>query len=257
MMKQGTGVVIGETARVGSNCTILHGVTLGSVGKPSAASDDVCCPKKHDDTSNRRHPIVGNNVQIGCNAAILGAICIGDGAKVGSSSVVLKSVPARCTAVGSPARIIGRSHTTTGADGERGDTYTEAGAEDTTGAESAYSDIYLRTWTLWADCIHIFNSATTSTATPVDAPAGATTGKGVSVSGGGESVGRISLHNAAAAWASAIQMTTSDMPMGVLRRIFLELDTEHTGLVDVKQLEVAIIGHIRNIEDSYHYNYQI
>ena len=85
----GMGVVIGETAEIGDNVTIYHGVTLGGTGKDNG----------------KRHPTVGNNVIIGCGAKILGPISIGDGAKIGANSVVLKDVPKGKTAVGIPAVI--------------------------------------------------------------------------------------------------------------------------------------------------------
>ncbi|KAK8591647.1 hypothetical protein V6N13_031683 [Hibiscus sabdariffa] len=86
-----TGVVVGETAVIGNNVSILHNVTLGGTGK-------VC---------GDRHPKIGNGVLIGADTCILGNIKIGDGAKIGAGSVVLKEVPARTTAVGNPARLIG------------------------------------------------------------------------------------------------------------------------------------------------------
>lgn len=73
----GMGVVIGETAEIGDNVTIYHGVTLGGTGKDKG----------------KRHPTIGNDVIIGCGAKILGPISIGDGAKIGANSVVLKNVP--------------------------------------------------------------------------------------------------------------------------------------------------------------------
>ena len=85
----GMGVVIGETAEIGDNVTIYHGVTLGGTGKDKG----------------KRHPTVGNNVIIGCGAKILGPISIDDGAKIGANSVVLKNVPKGKTAVGIPAVI--------------------------------------------------------------------------------------------------------------------------------------------------------
>lgn len=85
----GMGVVIGETAEIGDNVTIYHGVTLGGTGKDKG----------------KRHPTVGNNVIIGCGAKILGPINIGDGAKIGANSVVLKDVKEGKTAVGIPAVI--------------------------------------------------------------------------------------------------------------------------------------------------------
>lgn len=93
MIDHGTGVVIGETAVVGKNCSFMHGVTLGSTGKD-----------KGD-----RHPKIGSDVLIGCNTTVLGNITVGNCCKVGSGSIVLKSLPCGSTAVGNPARIVGRS----------------------------------------------------------------------------------------------------------------------------------------------------
>lgn len=86
------GIVIGETARVGDNVSILHNVTLGGTGK------------EIDD----RHPKVGNGVLISAGAKVLGNISIGDGAKIAAGSVVLEEVPAYCTVAGVPARPVGR-----------------------------------------------------------------------------------------------------------------------------------------------------
>ena len=86
----GTGIVVGETATVGDDVSMLHGVTLGGTG---AANAD-------------RHPKIGNGVLLGAGAKVLGAITIGDNAKVASGSVVLKAVPAGCTAAGVPARLV-------------------------------------------------------------------------------------------------------------------------------------------------------
>lgn len=90
MIDHATGLVIGETAAVGDNCSFLHGITLGATGK-----------EKGD-----RHPKVGDNVNIGCNASLIGNIKVGNNAKIGAGSVVLKNVPDFCTAVGSPAKIL-------------------------------------------------------------------------------------------------------------------------------------------------------
>lgn len=88
----GMGVVIGETAEIGDNVTIYHGVTLGGTGKEKG----------------KRHPTIGNNVVIGSGAKILGPINVGNDAKIGANAVVLEDVPSRATAVGIPARVIGR-----------------------------------------------------------------------------------------------------------------------------------------------------
>lgn len=83
----GMGVVIGETAEVGDNVLIYHGVTLGGTGKDKG----------------KRHPTVGNNVIIGAGAKVLGPIIIEDNVKIGANSIVLKNVPSGYTAVGIPA----------------------------------------------------------------------------------------------------------------------------------------------------------
>jgi len=92
----GMGVVIGETAEVGNNVTIYHGVTLGGTGKDTG----------------KRHPTIEDDVLIGTGAKVLGPITVGKGAKVGSNAVVLKDVPAKATAVGSPAKNIVRTKVT-------------------------------------------------------------------------------------------------------------------------------------------------
>ena len=84
----GMGIVIGETATIGNDCTIYHGVTLGGTGKDK----------------NKRHPDIGNNVTIGCGAKILGPINVDDNVKIGANAVVLKNVDKGTTVVGVPAR---------------------------------------------------------------------------------------------------------------------------------------------------------
>lgn len=91
MLDHATGFVMGETAVIGNDCSILQGVTLGGTGA------------SHED----RHPKVGNNVLIGAGASILGNITIGDRAKVAAGSVVLKPVPSQCTVAGVPAKPVG------------------------------------------------------------------------------------------------------------------------------------------------------
>jgi len=87
----GMGVVVGETAEIGDDCTIYQGVTLGG----TSLSKDT-----------KRHPTLGKGVIIGANAQVLGGFVVGDGARVGSNAVVTKAVPPGATAVGNPARII-------------------------------------------------------------------------------------------------------------------------------------------------------
>lgn len=86
----GMGIVIGETAEIGDNCTIYHQVTLGGTGKDTG----------------KRHPTIGNNVLIGTGAKILGPVEIGDNSRIAAGSVVLQSLPANVTAAGVPAIVV-------------------------------------------------------------------------------------------------------------------------------------------------------
>jgi serine O-acetyltransferase len=86
----GMGVVIGETAEIGDDCTLYHGVTLGGVSW----------------NKGKRHPTLGKGVVVGAGAKILGPFTVGDGAKVGSNSVVVKAVAPGATVVGIPARVV-------------------------------------------------------------------------------------------------------------------------------------------------------
>ncbi|MBQ5892654.1 MAG: serine O-acetyltransferase [Clostridia bacterium] len=88
----GMGVVIGETAEIGDNCTIYQGVTLGGTGK------DV----------GKRHPTLGNNVMVGAGAKVLGPVTIGDNSKIAANAVVLHPVSENSTAVGIPAKVVRR-----------------------------------------------------------------------------------------------------------------------------------------------------
>ena len=86
----GTGIVIGETAELGRNVTLYQGVTLGGTGKEKG----------------KRHPTIGNNVVVASGAKVLGSFTVGDHAKIGAGSVVLKAVPAYATVVGIPGRVV-------------------------------------------------------------------------------------------------------------------------------------------------------
>ena len=86
----GTGVVIGETAVIGDDCILYQGVTLGGTGKDTG----------------KRHPTLGNNVLVGAGAKVLGPLIIGDNSNVAAGSIVLSDIPANCTAVGIPAKIV-------------------------------------------------------------------------------------------------------------------------------------------------------
>lgn len=86
----GMGVVIGETAEIGDDCTLYHGVTLGGTVW----------------NKGKRHPTLGNNVVVGAGAKVLGPITVGHGARIGSNAVVVKDVPEGTTAIGVPSRII-------------------------------------------------------------------------------------------------------------------------------------------------------
>jgi serine O-acetyltransferase len=90
IIDHGMGVVIGETAEIGDCCLIFHGVTLGGV----------------DFSPVKRHPTLGNHVVVGAGAKILGNIRVGDHARIGANSVVIKEVPAHTTATGIPAKIV-------------------------------------------------------------------------------------------------------------------------------------------------------
>ena len=90
VIDHGMGIVIGETAEIGDDCLIYHGVTLGGTGK------DV----------GKRHPTIGNNVLIGTGAKVLGPFKVGDNSRIAANSVVLSEIPPNSTAVGVPARVV-------------------------------------------------------------------------------------------------------------------------------------------------------
>ena len=90
VIDHGAGVVIGETAEIGDDCTIYQGATLGGTGKHVG----------------KRHPTLGNNVMVGAGAKVLGPFKVGDNTKIAAGAVVLNEIPADSTAVGMPARVV-------------------------------------------------------------------------------------------------------------------------------------------------------
>ena len=90
VIDHGCGIVIGETAEIGDDCLLYHGVTLGGTGKDQG----------------KRHPTIGNNVMISCGAKVLGPFRVGDNARIAANAVVLTEVPERATAVGIPAKVV-------------------------------------------------------------------------------------------------------------------------------------------------------
>ena len=90
VIDHGMGIVIGETAEIGDDCLLYHGVTLGGTGKEQG----------------KRHPTIGNNVMISCGAKVLGPFTVGDNARIASNAVVLREVPEGATAVGIPAQVV-------------------------------------------------------------------------------------------------------------------------------------------------------
>ena len=90
VIDHGMGTVIGETAEIGDDCLIYHGVTLGGTGKDTG----------------KRHPTIGSNVMISAGAKVLGPFTVGDNSRIGANAVVLSEVPADSTAVGIPAKTV-------------------------------------------------------------------------------------------------------------------------------------------------------
>jgi len=98
----GMGVVIGETTEIGDNVTIYQGATLGGTGKETG----------------KRHPTIGNNVVISTGAKVLGPFHVGDNSKIGAGAVVLREVPANCTVVGVPGRVVKKDNKRVYGDGQ-------------------------------------------------------------------------------------------------------------------------------------------
>ncbi|WP_297211910.1 serine O-acetyltransferase EpsC [uncultured Flavonifractor sp.] len=90
VIDHGMGIVIGETAEIGDDCLLYHGVTLGGTGKDQG----------------KRHPTLGNNVMVSAGAKVLGPFTVGDNSRIAANAVVLREVPPDATAVGVPARVV-------------------------------------------------------------------------------------------------------------------------------------------------------
>ena len=90
VVDHGMGIVLGETAEIGDDVLLYHGVTLGGTGKDTG----------------KRHPTIGNNVMIACGAKVLGPFTVGDNSRIAANAVVLSEIPSDATAVGVPARVV-------------------------------------------------------------------------------------------------------------------------------------------------------
>ncbi len=130
----GMGIVIGETAEIGDDCSLYHGVTLGGTSW----------------SAGKRHPTLGNNVVVGAGAKILGPIMINDGARIGSNAVVVKEVPSNTTVVGVPAREVIKSDITQ----ENRDKIAEKMGFDAYGATQDMTDPVAKTVNRMLDHIH-------------------------------------------------------------------------------------------------------
>jgi serine O-acetyltransferase len=139
----GMGVVIGETAEVGENVSILQGVTLGGTSLKR----------------EKRHPTIGNNVMIGAGAKVIGGFTIGAGSRIGAGSVVVREVPENCVVVGVPGRITFRN-------GER-----VTGGIDLN--QTDLPDPLARTLEQMVDRIHVLEAEIERLKRAADAPAGA------------------------------------------------------------------------------------
>ena len=137
----GMGVVIGETAEIGDDCTLYHGVTLGgTTWQPG-----------------KRHPTLGNNVVVGAGAKVLGPITIGEGGRVGSNAVVVKDVPPGATVVGIPGRIV-RAHEKTAPDDQRRRAFAEKIGFDAYGTSQDMPDPVVNAVNAMLDYIHALDS---------------------------------------------------------------------------------------------------
>lgn len=134
----GMGVVIGETAEIGDDCTLYHGVTLGGTSL----------------NGGKRHPTLGNNIVVGAGAKILGPIMVNDGARIGSNAVVTKEVPEGTTIIGVPGRQIIRRESDENKQAEQREEVAEMMGFDAYGATEDMSDPVADTVNRMLDHIH-------------------------------------------------------------------------------------------------------
>ncbi|MEH6457019.1 MAG: serine O-acetyltransferase [Cocleimonas sp.] len=134
----GMGIVIGETAEIGDDCSLYHGVTLGGTSW----------------NPGKRHPTLGNNVVVGAGAKILGPIMVNDGARIGSNAVVVKEVPSGATIIGVPGRQIVRRETDSGEIAEKREEVAEMMGFDAYGATQDMPDPVADTVNRMLDHIH-------------------------------------------------------------------------------------------------------
>ncbi len=137
----GMGVVIGETAEIGDDCTLYHGVTLGGTTWQAG----------------KRHPTLGNNVVVGAGAKVLGPITVGTGGRVGSNAVVVKDVPPGATVVGIPARIV-RARETPAPDDHRRRAFAEKIGFDAYGTSQDMPDPVVNAVNAMLDHIHALDN---------------------------------------------------------------------------------------------------
>lgn len=137
----GMGVVIGETAEIGDDCTLYHGVTLGGTTWQAG----------------KRHPTLGNNVVVGAGAKVLGPITVGTGGRVGSNAVVVKDVPPGATVVGIPGRIV-RARETPAPDDQRRRAFAEKIGFDAYGTSQDMPDPVVNAVNAMLDHIHALDN---------------------------------------------------------------------------------------------------
>lgn len=138
----GMGVVIGETAEIGDDCTLYHGVTLGGTSWDKG----------------KRHPTLGNNVVVGAGAKVLGPITLGNGARVGSNAVVVKNVPDGATVVGIPGRIVSSSSQGKSKKQEQREAFAEKIGFDAYGMSQEMPDPVANAITRLLDHVHVMDS---------------------------------------------------------------------------------------------------